>query len=129
VLKIPERPFQPINLGWGKRREALLLGVQDNSISAANSDRLPGRLADLSAQLPTASPQLIKKVLGELKGKGPESAWRDGDGEPHGTSLDSHMTVSELCQNPPFHEGNGMHLRAKQIPQVNENRNGGIELT
>jgi len=27
-------------------------------------------LADLSAQLPSASPQLIKKVLSELKGEG-----------------------------------------------------------
>jgi hypothetical protein len=37
-------------------------------------------------------------------------------------------TVSELCQNPPFHGINDMRLRAKQIPQVNENRNGGKEL-
>ena len=39
-----------------------------------------------------------------------------------------HWTVSELCQNPPLYGVKDMRLRAKQIPQVNENRNGGIEL-
>jgi hypothetical protein len=36
--------------------------------------------------------------------------------------------VSELCQNPPFNRFNGLRLRAKQAPQVDENRNGRMDL-
>lgn len=65
------------------------------------------------------SPQTIAhyKITGKL-----------GEGGTSWARRLTHATVSELCQNPPFHEVNNIRLRAKQIPQVNENRNGEMEL-